>query len=368
MGNISEERYREIIRYIIALEEAEDFSHAVIELLRFILPFDAAMYIHLEKTGLLAGVFATAPGFEDGALFHDQTFCMKDPVFDFGNRATGMQRRETVCIDLLQPDRTGEAGFHDALRTAGVRDYISFAISENGEGIRIFRREDSPRFTEEDIAVCKELSPALKRMMPRHREYEKRRSENYLFSVTHKMLPFGMLLYDEQYHLLRYNTLGISRVSEITGEQNFREMIDSFTKTVKKQVEGMVHDHQEMCHQTIDNKYICEVILHGEMDDNEDYLSYIVVNLYGTAWFRDYLTDSVETVLKQYGLTARETEIASAVVQGLSNKEIAEKLYISNNTVKEHFKNIFRKMQVSSRGDMLLKIFINKEGETAKDD
>ena len=68
------------------------------------------------------------------------------------------------------------------------------------------------------------------------------------------------------------------------------------------------------------------------------------------------------------GLTEKEWELTTLVAQGLSNKEIAEKLYISNNTVKEHFKNIFRKMQVSSRGDMLLKIFINKEGETAKDE
>ena len=67
--------------------------------------------------------------------------------------------------------------------------------------------------------------------------------------------------------------------------------------------------------------------------------------LYATNWFRDYLTDSVEVVLQQYGLTTREVQVASAVVQGMSNQEIADVMCISTNTVKEHFKNIFRKMQ-----------------------
>ena len=42
MKEISGERYREILRYIIALEEAEDFSNAVIELLEQISEIELA--------------------------------------------------------------------------------------------------------------------------------------------------------------------------------------------------------------------------------------------------------------------------------------------------------------------------------------
>jgi len=53
--------------------------------------------------------------------------------------------------------------------------------------------------------------------------------------------------------------------------------------------------------------------------------------------------------LKETGLTAREHEILAHIAQGLSNREIGEKLFVSENTVKTHSSRLFEKMQVSRR-------------------
>ncbi|WP_053220247.1 LuxR C-terminal-related transcriptional regulator [Virgibacillus senegalensis] len=56
-------------------------------------------------------------------------------------------------------------------------------------------------------------------------------------------------------------------------------------------------------------------------------------------------------------LSKREKEVLELVVQGLSNKEIAHSLYISEHTVKNHLTNIFNKLNVSDRSQAIAKVY-----------
>lgn len=48
-------------------------------------------------------------------------------------------------------------------------------------------------------------------------------------------------------------------------------------------------------------------------------------------------------------LTRREIEVIALIAEGLNNKEIADKLFISEKTVKNHVSNLFKKINVSDR-------------------
>jgi ATP/maltotriose-dependent transcriptional regulator MalT len=52
-------------------------------------------------------------------------------------------------------------------------------------------------------------------------------------------------------------------------------------------------------------------------------------------------------------LSDRELEVLQLVAQGLSNQEIADKLFLSPGTVKRHMSNIFQKLDVHSRTQAL---------------
>ena len=56
--------------------------------------------------------------------------------------------------------------------------------------------------------------------------------------------------------------------------------------------------------------------------------------------------------LTRLGLTPREADVALALLQGLAVKEIATKLFLSTHTVSDYMKNIFYKLDVSSRGEL----------------
>ena len=53
--------------------------------------------------------------------------------------------------------------------------------------------------------------------------------------------------------------------------------------------------------------------------------------------------------LRELGLTRRELEILELIANGMSNREIAEKLFVSENTVKSHSSRVFDKLGAKRR-------------------
>ena len=83
-------------------------------------------------------------------------------------------------------------------------------------------------------------------------------------------------------------------------------------------------------------------------------LIFTVVGVYlGLKWTRpapvpaQFVADDAKR--REVGLTPREHEILGLIAQGLSNREIGEKLFVSENTVKTHSSRLFDKMQVNRR-------------------
>lgn len=60
-------------------------------------------------------------------------------------------------------------------------------------------------------------------------------------------------------------------------------------------------------------------------------------------------------------LTVREKEILLLLSKGFRYKEIAEKLFLSTETVRTHIRNIYEKLEVNSRTDALNKVFNSKK-------
>lgn len=90
---------------------------------------------------------------------------------------------------------------------------------------------------------------------------------------------------------------------------------------------------------------------------------------------RTYIQPSIASVLvedisksdKEYNedlrkiemLTKREYEVLTLIAEGLNNKDIADKLFISEKTVKNHVSNIFKKIEVNDRIQAVIFAFKN---------
>ena len=73
----------------------------------------------------------------------------------------------------------------------------------------------------------------------------------------------------------------------------------------------------------------------------------------------DFLDQSMSEE-EQQSLSSREKEIVVCVVKGMTNREIADHLYLSTHTVITHRRNIARKLQIHSASGLTIYAIVNK--------
>ena len=79
-----------------------------------------------------------------------------------------------------------------------------------------------------------------------------------------------------------------------------------------------------------------------------------------SSWSAPPAPQTTAVRLEAHGVTAREREIAALLAQGLSNAEIATALVLSPYTVQDHIKSLFEKTAVSSRQELVARIFLDQ--------
>lgn len=67
--------------------------------------------------------------------------------------------------------------------------------------------------------------------------------------------------------------------------------------------------------------------------------------------------DVAPLIVEAYGLSQREVDVTRAIARGLRTPEIAAELHLSPHTVRDHVKAVFEKVGVSSRGELVHKLF-----------
>lgn len=103
------------------------------------------------------------------------------------------------------------------------------------------------------------------------------------------------------------------------------------------------------------------------------FLAILFINITPYIWIRFFVDNTesteipengvsrIEHIGKQKGLSKRELEIMLLIVQGKTNREIQEQLFVSYHTVKNHVYNIFQKMEVNSRYQLISLVNINEK-------
>jgi len=89
--------------------------------------------------------------------------------------------------------------------------------------------------------------------------------------------------------------------------------------------------------------------MHGSMLEASDQLALIIEPAKAA--------DVAPLIVEAYGFSHRELEVTRLIARGFKTSQIAAELFLSPHTVRDHVKAVFEKVEVSSRGELVAKVF-----------
>ena len=107
------------------------------------------------------------------------------------------------------------------------------------------------------------------------------------------------------------------------------------------------HDHSV---QTLQDPALAAVVLDQNIGGPTCVLTKALAAVnHGERFVDPAISIGAKTDVTMERLSDREREVLSLVADGLSNKEVAERLHLASTTVRDHMQSVMRKLQVSSR-------------------
>ncbi len=349
--------YEQIIDYIQAVNKSHNFELDALKFLKKLVDFDQGFFVISESRSVTIKM-AYERDVDSSVIKNYNEFYHRN-VISGGVSSHSSKKPEAGEVMAFNMKEYTDYSYHSLFESDAkpFKHNCFFLINENGDGVHLFRyREDNP-FQDAEIARCRYLAPIIGNAYLEYLQAEEMKKDAALFTMLQNSMYFGALVFDRSFSLIKANKIGIVRMSEVTGKEMAAEMVADFAAIIKSMIneEEKVENHLTI-YKTIEN-YIIELVVHYDFDESQNLTRHYIVFIYKKQWFNSMMTSSLDEVINQYDLTEREKQIVYLIVCGYSNNQIADELYISLYTVKEHIKSIFRKMNLNSRGELIIKVY-----------
>lgn len=247
-----------------------------------------------------------------------------------------------------RPDRSprwrayGSAtGFRAEVRT-------TFTVGGATWGIGQFDRlGDSPRFSEEEKAWLERVAPLVAKGL--------RRALLAQPAAAPADRGPGLVLLDEDWSVVSATREAAAWLSEVDGGITFASGADFampfeahvYAAQVRAAAEGQ--QPKATPRARVRTRTGIWLLMHASMLEGTDQLALIIEPAKAA--------DVAPLIVEAYGFSERELEVTRLIARGHGTSQIAAKLFISPHTVRDHVKAVFEKVGVSSRGELVAKVF-----------
>ena len=347
--------------------DADEVLEGVDHELRKIVRYDSAMWFGVDPATMLATSPARIQGLDEGYCeafwqreFHEQDASLfvdlaRAPVPAAALRATLDDRpaRSMRYREFIRPQ-----GLSDELR--GV-----FRTGESPWGIfGLFRDAGRDAFTDDDVRFVAAISATVAGALRRHAAAA---------NPWHGALGSpGVLLFDAGGALVSANESAVEWLGGLRGDPHLAgQELPGWIEVLRGELPDLemptpifpllararaLADGRERTEARLrirDAKGRWLVLhasaLHGPTDGSRGGVALVVEPAKSA--------DVAPIIIEAYGLSPRERDVVRLIAKGASTAEMASELFLSQHTVRDYVKAVFEKVGVSSRGELVAKLF-----------
>ena len=261
--------------------------------------------------------------------------------------------------------------YNDFLRPLNVYRELAICLRSSSRivgQICLFRSRRQPNFDERDKSKASIMAPSIAIALRNAIVFSRTKYERNLFSKLNEFLLEGIIVLDSELHLVYRNPKAAEMLPHLPHKQSgLAGEIRSNSEAVPAEILGSCL-HLKRFSQSVKQpvRFRYEVTKH-EKQKSALQVEVSILPTYcerpGMPYFLVSLKDASgagderEEVMKEKcHLTKREMDIALSIGEGLTNREIAKKLFITQFTVETHLKNIFEKTGVRNRTELASRI------------
>lgn len=273
-----------------------------------------------------------------------------------------LNNKKIVTInDICTYDNYESSEYYKFLGKANIYYQMVLTINDSSDVLNIFKKKEEGDFTirEHMLAekICKIVTDKYN-LLKRNNNLIK--EINVLKNSTENM-PFGLLVFDDEFNIVEFNKSAIEYCSNITKQRHFDDIIkdskeliyETIIQNENNEEDTYVLNSKVYKYKLIEN-YMISVSSISKLTSDNIFKKNNIVYIHDTNWLKK--SNKIDRFTNTYNLTKREIDVAKLICEGLSNKEISDRLFISTHTVKSHIDNIFKKIGVNSRTSIIVKL------------
>jgi DNA-binding CsgD family transcriptional regulator len=258
-----------------------------------------------------------------------------------------LSRKFITALDVMSPDSYDHSVYYrDIVLPAKAHDSVVLPLGSGKRisgGLAIFKPVQDGPFTELDKKIFCMLNEPLGALLDSHLESLTLRAETTIDEYVFSSLHTGVIVVDQQNQIVRKNAVAVHLCERIYPGDPASAVSRLLTALWERGKLG--RERADAIPDFDDSKVSVRVV-------PMSYISPLQTIAFRYAIYLEERTDDHERLRQfadTYTLSRRELQIVSRVVAGEDNSAIAEKLYLSDNTVRTHLQNVYRKLSINSR-------------------